>query len=419
MGKFYKRPKRQCPEVNLHPISIKCLREGHPWITQDKFSDKFPKEPLFLTALDANQKPLGQLLNDPDHSKIKARIWNKEGAQSLNLSIFTRQLRERLATALRARTKLASSGERQNFYLVFGEADQLPGLFILKLKDHLVVQYYSKVWDRLEEVLKSELGKALLENFPEWKALDIWRHDRVSSTDHELKRLNLPGIENQKNLTSFELSEFGINYRIHLGKYYDYGIYTDMAAIRKKLMPLFKTSKSLLNLYSYTGAFSLLGLKSGHHNVTSIDLSPPYMQWLEENIKLNPELNSEHHHSMVMPVHQGLEQLVSKGIKFDLIVSDPPSASCDKKKISSAYDNYKKDLPLLLKLLNPGGTLVAFLNTQGISWKKYAQGMDEVLKLNKNLVQAPKVTRLNLDEDCTRLGTFPEGDYLKGLVIKI
>ena len=180
-----------------------------------------------------------------------------------------------------------------------------------------------------------------------------------------------------------------------------------MASIRKKLDGQFKNSKKVLNLFSYTGAFSLQAL-SHASEATSVDLSGKYMSWLEENVELNGW--SERHQSIVKSCAKALKENKEK---YDLVVCDPPSFSSDGKKRESAQDFYKKNWSDLWNSVSDGGKLIVFLNTHKVSRKKFKSLIVDLLR-NKGRITSD----LYLDEDCGTLKGFPEGDYLKGFLIQ-
>ena len=204
--------------------------------------------------------------------------------------------------------------------------------------------------------------------------------------------------------------EFGINYEVRPFDGNDPGIYTDAASVRKKMQTYFEESSKMLNLYAYTGAFSLQGLFYDNE-VTSVDLSSKYMSWLEKNITLN-DFKSEHH-SMVMGAEQALKKLIKEKFLFDLIVCDPPSSSTDGKKTTQALKKYEDLLPLILNSLNNNGHAALFLNTHSVSKKKF---QEKILELIKG--KAKIVNEFKLGDDCPTLKGFPEGNYLKVLIIK-
>lgn len=396
------------PRVELHPASVQNLKRGHPWVTKDRLSDNFPRKTSFLEGLDANGRVCAVLLNDPLHPLVKARFWSVPNVGTdFTEDEFYRELYVRIQRALKTRLELALASERENFYILFGEADFVPGLLIQKLADRYLIQSSSTFWRGREEKIVSFLKSILSEEGMPLK--EVWMQERSHKQSAPYKRI-FPRKAAPE--TRFWVKEFGLSYLIELGPHYDFGLYTDMSAIRKKLAGLWQADQTMLNLYSYTGAYSLLALKQGL-NVTSVDLSAPHMDWLLDNIEEN-KLDLTRHEPLTLPTKKALSDLARAGKKFDWIICDPPSFSGDGKERGQALEHYKRDVPLMVKLLKPGAHLVLFLNTHSVSQKKFEDKIFEVI------VRADfkQVLTLKLAEDCPTLKGYNEGNYIKGIVLK-
>lgn len=397
------------PECTIHPISIKLIRGGHPWITSDSFSNRFPRQSEFVVAMDDRKRPMALLLHDPHHKNIKARLWSTKYPFDREAQHFTASLQARLDQAFEKRAKMPELKERENYYLCFGEADQLPGLFILKLNDRVLIQFYTSFWNRYKSIIQTTLQEV----HPDIKDENVWFQLRGET--RELQKLP-QNITDEKRRDEFHIQEFGLQYLIRLGSSYDHGLYTDMSSIRHVLKGSVKEGSKVLNLFSYTGAFSLWSLKLGATDVVSVDLSPKYIEWLQQNIGLNPDLDSTKHEALVMSVEDAIARLKSEERKFDLIICDPPSSSSDGEKRTSAIKNYKELLQKMDAILEPKGKLVVFLNTHQVTAHKFDKTMQDYLnelKLNYKIT-----SRLALGQDCPTLKGFPEGSYLKGLVLE-
>lgn len=397
------------PECLIHPVSIKLLRQGHPWITADSFSNRFPRQSEFVIATDDRKRPMALLMHDPFHKNVKARVWSTKFPFDREAQHFTASIQARLDHAFEKRIQQKEIKERENYYLVFGEADQLPGLFILRLKDRVLIQFYTGFWSRYKSIIQTTIQEV----FPEITDENIWFQLRGETK--ELQKLPQNSVESNRR-DEFHLSEFGVQYLIRLGSSYDHGLYTDMSSIRFQLSSLLKPDISVLNLYSYTGAFSLFALKKGAKEVVSADLSPKYIEWLQQNIGLNPELDHTKHEAVTSSVDDALSDLKKNSRQFDLIICDPPSSSSDGDKRTSAIKAYRDLLQKMDQLLRPGGKLILFLNTHQVTQEKFDRVMKDYateLKLNYKLS-----TRLHLGQDCPTFKGFPEGSYLKGLVLE-
>lgn len=405
MNRLFEKPY---PRVRLHPATLKHLKKGHPWTTKDNFTEDFPQNRLFLIGVDANQNESALLLHDPNHPKIKARAWTLKAPFIEAVKGFRDELYQRLQTGFNRRLNSLYFEKRENVYMIFGEADLLPGLFIQKLGNTLLIQLYARFWINIEDVLLSILRKVLKEN--DWKA-DILIQERYPNAKSKTRR-----VGSKKPLSDILIVEDGLTYQVHPGRAHDPGIYTDAASIRFKLTPYYSKSKSVLNLYSYTGAFSLKALKEGAENVVSVDLSGKYLNQLERNLVLNPHLNPDFHKSIEGDVNKVIGEMIKEKQTYDMVICDPPSASSDGKKISSALKNYEKLLPKLMKLTADKGKLVVFLNTHSVTRNSFKSKIQEIIKNNKSKFEI--VDEWALGQDCPLSKGFPEGDYLKVLVLK-
>ena len=398
--------------VNLHPASCKYLKLGHPWITLDSYSMRFPKNSFFMVGVDdRNRQEVALLINDPEHKNVKARLWSLNPEDWSKPIDFKNDLEKRIKDALEKRKTTIYSMERENFYLINGESDFLPGLLVLKLKDQIIIQYYALFWKKVENELLTILQDQMKNIFPETTINDFWIQERNFNQSKSMRSIK------GSMASDFILNEYGINYQIRLNEHYDLGIYTDMSALRAQIKPYIQNAGSLLNLYSYTGAFSLFALKLGALNVVSVDLSLKYLAWLDENIILNPLLNKDHHTSLCMPSDKALLKLITENKKFEVVICDPPSASSDGQVTSSALKSYEKLLPLMLKLLDKKGMIFVFLNTHTVSWNKFEEKLQQIISTSEFAKQINIGKRFKLSDDCQPLKGFHEGDYLKGILI--
>lgn len=388
---------------SLHPTSIKYLKQGHPWVTLDDYSKKFAQHESFIVS----KGHTALLIHDPEHRMVRARVWSLTGNFEDQIRRFPIELENRIDEAILKRTKLHL--ERENFYLCFGEADRLPGLFVQKLGDHLLIQYFAFYWQKYTKEIIRILQDKMQEHFDQkFIPENIWTQMRAG-------RQEFPVCHNKGQETSeFSLKEFGVTYQIKLGKGYDHGIYTDMAAIRQQAKPFIASAKRFLNLYSYTGAYSLFALSLGVEEVHSVDLSKKYLSWLTDNLKENNL--SGNHVTHIGSAKEKLLKLKKEGARFDTILSDPPSSSSDGKKKTNAMSNYKQEIPLMNDLLVKGGYLIVFLNTHQVSPKKFQQKILDILREKKLKLKVIKTLRLA--DDCPTHKGFPEGDYLKGIVLQ-
>ncbi len=425
--KFTQNPFR-CAMVEFHPHTIKYVKKGHPWVTEDSFTKKFPQKAHFLKGTkEKSPTSFGVFLHDPIHPKVKARLWSYESPDNWGRSVFEEELLSRLIISFEKRLQKIQSDlevlaieKRENFYLVFGESDSLPGLKIQVLSPgKMLIQYYSNFWIHFQKELLSKLSFVVKRFFPHWKekGVDVFIQTRSQNKSIPLQKKSLSTFPKGDGRLSFLSKEFEVNYQIHLGKSYDFGLYTDMAAHRSSIKKFIAPNSSVLNLFSYTGAFSLFALKCGANDVHSVDLSPRYMKWLRHNIELNPTIDSSLHHSETSSAVDALNGYEVNKKKFNLIICDPPSSSSDGNKRSKAINSYQQLLPSMLNVLEEKGRIVLFLNTHNITFKKFFGEIESQFKLHKKS-KTHKLQKLKSDSwDCPSKKGFPEGDYLKAILV--
>ncbi|MGK0290081.1 MAG: 23S rRNA (cytosine1962-C5)-methyltransferase [bacterium] len=397
--------------VRLHPTSIRLIEQGHFWIINDGYTKNFPQKKTWLVGVDHAGKKNCLFFHDPEHSQVKGRVWKHTiGKEEYNSQNFSHDLEERLVDAFQKRCNATHWSERDNCYLVFGEADNLPGLLIQKIGNHLLIQFYSGFWRKQYSVFISKLRKALLAVFPdsEW---NVWIQKR-----DDLRKANIERLWGDETISKDWITEFGVKYRIQFQEYYDIGIYSDMSSIRKQLSSHFKKCTHFLNLYAYTGAFSLFALKNQAQAVTSVDISSAYIQWLEENLRNNPDLDESKHCSVVSPVQKAVVQFIQEEKEFDFILCDPPSASSDGKKIKSALQVYETLLPQLIQVCSKRGKILVFLNTHKVKLKDFQRKIETILNEQSRKVKV--IQQIGLGEDCPVVEGFEDGNYLKGLLLQ-
>jgi len=395
----------------LHPHSIKYLNNGHVWVTKDRFSENFPNELCLIGGGSEKGKPKWIFINDNLHPQVKARKWSEYSNSKIKQANFWNVFEERLETSINFREVQKIYEERSNYYLCFGEADQIPGLFIQKLGELILIQSYCNYWKYYQKIVFNIVKRVTQKTYP-MEAFGYYFQSRNKNKKIQLDFFNYKNqIEYKASPKSFTIKEFDLKYECSLGNTYDFGIYTDMSYIRKKVGELIQEETTVLNLYCYTGAYSVMSLKKGANEVHSVDLSEKYLEVLKRNVSDN-NLDQSKHFCHQKDVITSVDEFAKQRKNFGLIICDPPSASSDGKKMSSALKNYNELLPKISKLAKPGGHIVIFVNTHTVNWNKF----EKVISPLAEKLGLEKQRRFNLGQDCRSLKGFQEGDYLKGLL---
>lgn len=384
--------------------TVRMLELGHPWVIADRFTKQWPTgQPGELICLvDDNNRQLATGLYDPG-DRIVARVLGK-GKLRLDVAWFEARLRQ--AELLREQALLE---ETDAYRLINGEGDALPGLTVDRYGDYLMVQLYSAAWDAHLNALTKALQQV-------YQPLGIYRKLRPQETrqleakskDKVYSRV-IAGAAAPVPLT---VRENGLDYHVDLREGLNTGLFPDQRRNRRELMAR-AAGKKVLNLFAFTGAFSVAAAASGAKQVTSVDVSQKYLDIARENFAVN-RLNPKRHQFVVGDVFAELAKMRQQGRTFDIILFDPPSFSTTKKSRFSTHGGTAKLVAETLPLLEPGGLLMSSSNHQKVS-------LDDYLKeLRRGALQAGGDLRTiftsGQPEDFPCPVTFPEGRYLKFVI---
>jgi 23S rRNA (cytosine1962-C5)-methyltransferase len=212
---------------SIHPASIKHALKGHPWITKDAYSSKWAKDKNLLQVKLSTDKTY-TYIHDPNHAFCVARLI---APFKISSEVdFHQLIIERILQAIQIRKDKSYISKRNHFWLVFAEADQLPGLYINYLNGHIVIQTHIEYWEKHLPFLMEAINQAVLQS--NLKFEKYWWQKRSQG-----QHLPMCFIDNkfQPSDKTFWVEEDGFKMQVNLGARYDYGIYTDMASIREML----------------------------------------------------------------------------------------------------------------------------------------------------------------------------------------
>ena len=342
-------------------------------------------------------------------SKIRARVWSFDEVQRIDASFLIATCA--YSTRVRARFDIQSDGLR----LVHGESDGLPGLIVDRYGDTLVAQFLSAGAERWKDVLadalldatgltqlyeRSDASSRALEGLPEVAG---WLRGGLDACGR------VPPVE-------IELQEHGWKLGVNIAFGHKTGFYLDQRDSRKKFADYTRRLdfQRVLNCYCYTGGFTVAALSGGAAHVTSIDSSGPALEKAAANVALNG-FDAARTTFMDADVNASLRQFATEGRTFDAIVLDPPKFAPTAAHADRAARAYKDINRLAFKLLEPGGVLFTYSCSGGISADLFhkivaSAGADAGVDgyISDRMGGAP---------DHPMTIAFPEGEYLKGLVV--
>lgn len=387
--------------ITLREGKERSLLKRHPWVFESSIQSGKADSGETVRVQSRDGKFLAWAAYSPS-SMIRVRTWSFDEAERIDAAFFERRIAQ--AIAIRARLPIASDGLR----LIHGEADGLPGLIVDRYADTLSAQFLSAGVERW----KNTIADLLL------KATGLTRlYERSDASTRGLEGLpSATGWLRGEGPSEITIREHGWQLTLDVAEGHKTGFYLDQRDSRKLFADTVRHFgfQRVLNCYCYTGGFSVAALAGGAGHVTSVDSSAPALERATAHVALNG-FDAARHTALDADVNQTLRDALQKGQRFDAIVLDPPKFAPTAAHAERAARAYKDINRLAFMLLEPGGALFTYSCSGGISadlFHKIVAGAG--LDANADgLIYA----RTGAAPDHPMTVTFPEGEYLKGLVI--
>jgi 23S rRNA (cytosine1962-C5)-methyltransferase len=410
-----KNTSRGAPQLHMGPATAqpgillkagreKSLLRRHPWIFSGAVErvDGAPLSGDTLPVRDDAGGFLAWAAYNPN-SQITARGWSWREAENIGAEFF----QGRITNAFAARSELKLADNSNGMRLIHAESDGLPGLIVDRYGDVLVMQIGSAGPERWRDTIADILQEL---------CKPVCIYERSDSDSRGLEGLELRnGVLRGTLPDAVEVIENGLRFNVDVVSGQKTGFYLDQRDNRA-LTEALAHDKDVLNCFCYTGGFSLYALRGGAKSVLSIDASGDALRIAAENLTRNG-LDATRAEWQEADVFQALRTLRDQGRKFDLIILDPPKFAPTAAFAEKAARGYK-DINLLgFKLLRPGGLLCTYSCSGGISEDLF-QKIIAGAALDAG-VDAQIVHHLHASADHPVLLSFPEGAYLKGLVLRV
>lgn len=387
------------PRVQLHAGREKSLRFHHPWL----FSRAIAKVPAGLQSgalvhiVADNGEVVGTGYYNA-HSQIAVRLFAFQETV-VDADFFVKKFQEALAF----RKRFLDLASTDAFRLVFSESDGLPGLIVDVYGEYLVLQIHTMGMDTLRPTIVDALVKVLQPTgIYERSDLDVRKKEGLKTFPTGL----LYGQEPPKEHT---IQEHGLTYLVDIPRGQKTGFFLDQRENRLAVRGYVR-DKNVLNLFSYSGGFSVSALAGGAKKVTSVDISESALELARKNFTLN-NFQPDDHEFVAGDVFAFLEKMAQNKQKYDLIVVDPPAFVKNQDSLSHGTNAYIKLNAQAMKLLSDDGILVSSSCSSHVSLELFrmilfkaalAAGRELILLEQKN---QPADHPLNIN--------FPEGEYLK------
>jgi 23S rRNA (cytosine1962-C5)-methyltransferase len=392
-------------DVILKKGKEKAALQRHPWI----FSGAIEKVKGSLEngevvkVLAANKDFLAYgYYNDKSRVAVRLLEWAED--QTIDKDWY----RLRVQAAIAARQHVLRKGNTNTCRLVFSEADFLPGLIVDQYADFLSLQILSAGMENIKadiiDILRTELNPK-----------GIFDKSDANARTHESLDVEQGLLWGENPPEFLEVKENGIIYHINIAGGQKSGFYCDQRDNRL-LLADYAEGKSVLDCFSYSGGFSLNSLKQGATHVTSVDSSALALETLQQNIGLNG-FATDRSTSIQSDVNKQLRTFKEEGKTFDIVVLDPPKYAPSRSALDRAARAYKDLNRLGMGLLESGGLLATFSCSGAVDIETFKQIIAWAALDAGKEVQIVK--QFNQPEDHPVRISFPEGEYLKGLLVRV
>jgi 23S rRNA (cytosine1962-C5)-methyltransferase len=406
-------PSQKRLALHVKPAAERAIRQGHPWLFESSIrkQNREGKAGDLAVVFDHKDRFLAIGLYDP-FSPLRLRILQHHDPAEINRSWY----RDRLADAVKLRASLPTT-QTNGYRLVHGENDGLPGLVIDRYDTNFVLKLDTAAWvNQLPTVLP-----ALFEVVPAERL--VLRLSRKVANRPE----PLYGLHDGQVLLGLPLEgpvlfqENGLTFEADLIQGQKTGFFLDQRenrALVEALVAKREDLRRVLNVFAYSGGFSLYAARGGAQHITNVDASAPALDSAERNFLLNNDrgsIASARHKTVCDDAFQVLERLGEGGRHFDLVVVDPPSFAKRQSEVARALRAYRRLANLSLAVLRPGGVLVMASCSSRIQGEEFFGVIHQVIRASGRSIREIARTGHPLDHPVG----FAEGAYLKCLFAEI
>ncbi|WP_088007732.1 class I SAM-dependent rRNA methyltransferase [Indiicoccus explosivorum] len=395
---------RQSAEMQLKPAAAKKIKSGYPLILKDAVTGTAapPQEGAVLRLTDESggyiatgyygiqNKGIGWVLSRKESEKIDSRF-------------FAGKFRQARAK----RTAFDASADTTAFRLFNGEGDGIGGLTVDFYAGFCMVSWYSEGIYSFREAVYEALAEVA-------EPRGIYEKLRFNTDGQYVEQDDY--VSGERGEFPLLVQENGMNFAVDLNDGAMTGIFLDQRNVRKALRDDYASGKSVLNTFSYTGAFSVAALLGGATRTTSVDLAKRSLPKTIEQFAVNG-IDFEAQDIKVMDVFDYFGYAARHGLKFDVVVLDPPSFARTKKKTFSTSKDYPKLLKDTLKITSDDGLIIASTNNASFSMKKFKSFIHKAFTETETRY---KITEEHqLPEDFVFPERYPEFNYLKVVFIRV
>lgn len=383
---------------------VSKYENGYPLISKESIAnlDELAQEGIVVNLVDEKNRFIAKGYHGIQN-KGYGWVLTENKNDSIDIDFFIKKIK----AAVDYRESFYKDETTTAFRVLNGEGDGLGGLTIDYFDGFYMLTWYSLGIYELKEIIIEALKLSV-----EYKG--IYQKKRFDGKGKYLDDDNdfLFGEEADAPIT---IKENNVNFAIYLDDGAMVGVFLDQRDVRKAIRDKYAKGKTVLNTFSYTGAFSVFAAVGGAKKTTSVDLAKRSLTKTQEQFSVNA-IDVQKQDIIVEDVFNYFKYAVRKKLLFDMVVVDPPSFARSKKHTFSASKDYVNLLKEVIQITNTNGIIVASTNSANFSMMTFR---DFISKAFKELKGKFKVEEsYTLPRDFKVLDKFKEGDYLKVVFIR-
>ncbi|MDE5415237.1 class I SAM-dependent rRNA methyltransferase [Alkalihalobacterium chitinilyticum] len=329
-------------------------------------------------------------------------VLSKDQNETFDQTFFEAKLSE----ALKHRSHLFNDPETTAFRVFNGEGDGIGGLTIEYFDGYYLIHWYNQgIYEFKDEIIRA------LQTVVEFKA--IYQKKRFATAGKYIEEDDF--VTGEQGQFPIFVKENGVRFAIYLNEGAMVGVFLDQRDVRKAIRDKYAKGKTVLNTFSYTGAFSVFAALGGAKKTTSVDLANRSMSKTIEQFSIN-DIDYEAQDIIVEDVFHYFKYAGKKHLKFDMVVLDPPSFARSKKHTFSAAKDYTNLLKETIAITEDNGIIVASTNCSSFGMGKFKSMIEKAFKEMNGKFKY--LEEYSLPSDFKTIKEFPEGNYLKVVFLK-
>jgi len=393
-------------EMNLtiKPEFVEKYKNGYPLISKESIVDlsMLSDEGTIINLLDEKKRFIAKGYYGKQN-KGYGWILSTNKDEKIDVDFFVSKIK----SAVKYREDFYSDESTTAFRIFNGEGDGVGGLTIDYYDGYYVVTWYSiGIYEFRDDILQA------LKQSLEYKG--IYQKKRFDAKGMYLGDTD-DFLFGEKAPEPLIVKENGVNFATYLDDGAMVGVFLDQKEVRKTIRDKYAKGKTVLNTFSYTGAFSVFAACGDSKKTTSVDLAKRSLPKTSEQFEVN-NIAASSQDIIVEDVFNYFKYAVRKKLLFDIVVLDPPSFARSKKHTFSASKDYVKLLKEAIQITNNGGIIVASTNSANFSMMRFRDFIKQAFKELKGKYKVEE--SFSLPKDFRVNPKFKEGDYLKVVFIR-